>query len=71
MANEANGSGKLQTAPEAPAPSISVWARIQGTQSCAVDPRLVAAAYAALDGLRLMSETFEWPNQLVRFSQSF
>jgi len=72
VANESNDPGKTQAAPEGsaaravPAPSIDVWTRIKEHKVAQWTLAYAAAAYAALDGMKIMSETFDWPHQLVR-----
>ena len=56
MANEANGSGETQTAPEAPVPSINVWARIKEHKIAQWTLAYAAAAYALLDGTKILSD---------------
>jgi adenylate cyclase len=72
VANESNDSGDTQATARdlagrtVPTASVSFWTRIKDHKVVQWTLGYVAAAYAALDGLRFVSETFDWPNQLVR-----
>jgi adenylate cyclase len=71
VANESNSSGETQarpqeSAPVVTAPSINVWARIKEHKVAQWTLAYAAAAYAALDGMKIVGETFDWPHQLVR-----
>ena len=72
MANESNDSGETQGAPEefvassVPAPSLNVWARIKDHKIAQWTLAYAAAAYALLDGTKILSEAFDWPHWLLR-----
>ena len=72
MANEPTDSGDTQAAPEesaaraASAPSLSVWARIKEHKIAQWTLAYAAAAYALLDGTKIVSDAFDWPHQVLR-----
>ena len=72
MANESDDSGKTQAAPEeaaarvAAAPSISVWTRIKEHKIAQWTLAYSAAAYALLDGTKIVGDAFDWPHEVLR-----
>ena len=72
MANESNDQGETPSAldrPAAhivPAPSESVWARIKDHKIAQWTLAYAAAAYALLDGTKIVSDAFDWPHQVLR-----
>jgi adenylate cyclase len=71
-ASEFKDSRETQAASEVPvaraglAPSMSVWARIKDHKIAQWTLAYVAAAYALLDGTKILSEAFDWPHWLLR-----
>ena len=49
-----------------PAPSINVWARIKEHKIAQWTLAYAAAAYALLDGTKIVGEAFDWPHQVLR-----
>jgi TolB-like protein len=72
VANESNDADKTQAAPEestprgVATPSISVWARIREHKIAQWTLAYAAAAYALLDGTKIVGEAFDWPHQVLR-----
>jgi adenylate cyclase len=60
---ESNKSSEL---PAVPAPSTSVWARIKDHKIAQWTLAYAAAAYALLDGTKILSEAFDWPHLIIR-----
>jgi TolB-like protein len=52
--------------PAAPAPSAGVWTRIKDHKIAQWTLAYAAAAYALLDGTKILSEAFDWPHQVLR-----
>jgi len=46
----------------APTPSSSVWTRIKDHKIAQWTLAYAAAAYALLDGTKILSEAFDWPH---------
>ncbi len=64
---ESNKPSELPAAPPAvPAPPTSVWARIKDHKIAQWALAYAAAAYALLDGTKILSDTFEWPHLVAR-----
>jgi TolB-like protein len=64
---ESNNSSELPAAPPpVPAPSRSVWTRIKDHKIAQWTLAYAAAAYALLDGTKIVSEAFDWPHLLIR-----
>jgi TolB-like protein len=63
MAEEHPQESQVSTAP---APSLSVWARIKEHKIAQWTLAYAAAAYALLDGTKILSEAFDWPHWLLR-----
>ncbi len=63
MAEEHPQKSQVSTAP---APSVNVWARIKEHKIAQWTLAYVAAAYALLDGTKILSEAFDWPHWLLR-----
>ena len=72
MPNDSNEPGKTHSAteepaaPPVPAASINVWARIKEHKIAQWTLAYAAAAYALLDGTKIVSEAFDWPHQVLR-----
>ncbi len=72
MPNESNDSGETKAAPEepaarsAPVTSVNVWARIKEHKIAQWTLAYAAAAYALLDGTKIVSDAFDWPHQVLR-----
>jgi TolB-like protein len=63
MAEEHPQESQVSTAP---APSIGVWTRIKEHKIAQWTLAYAAAAYALLDGTKIVSDTFEWPHLVAR-----
>jgi adenylate cyclase len=63
MAEEYPQESQVSTAP---APSIGVWTRIKDHKIAQWTLAYAAAAYALLDGTKILSEAFDWPHWLLR-----
>ena len=63
MADEHAQESQVNTTPE---PALSVWARIKEHKIAQWTLAYAAAAYALLDGTKILSEAFDWPHWLLR-----
>ncbi len=72
MENESTDSSSTEAGldqsavPAFPAPSANVWARIKDHKIAQWTLAYAAAAYALLDGTKIVSDAFDWPHQVLR-----